>query len=145
MFYIPKINRVKISERTETINPNNDIRLVPYISKHFKFINNAMPEIMTFPTLVVLCLVISAWNLNVRINNSQRIMNNTELELDFWPDWIAAAIISYGCYNMSISNLAWIGLAPGILILICLLIYRASNSKLFKSNQVQKSLINFII
>lgn len=87
---------------------------------------------MTYPTLVILCLVAASWNLGVRIQNSRRrlrqAIDSCEPESDYWPDWIAAALISEGLYLMNLPFVAWIIVAPGLMILACLLLYKGTSS-----------------
>lgn len=85
-----------------------------------------------FPTLVILCLVVAAWNLGVRIQNRKRRLSqgieSCEPESDYWPDWIAAALIAEGLYLLNLPLVAWIIVAPGLTILTCLLLYKGSSS-----------------
>ncbi len=79
----------------------------------------------------------AAWNLGVRINNYHRCQERSEeskqsnscdvVQQDYWPDWIAAATIAYGLHGISMNRVAWIILAPSLMIMICLLIYRGSS------------------
>ena len=85
-----------------------------------------------FPTLVILCLIAAAWNLGVRIQNRRRRLlqeiDSSEPESDYWPDWIAAALIAEGLYLLHLPFVAWTVLAPGLVILACLLLYKGSSS-----------------
>ncbi len=86
-----------------------------------------------YPILVILCLIAAAWNLGVRIQNHRRRLTqeinwSAEPESDYWPDWIAAALIAYALYILHLPFVAWIVLAPGLMILACLLLYKGSSS-----------------